>query len=117
MRKKFKKDLKDMLVYTGQEYLMLTNTEIRQRNAARRIKNFMIKRYREKKRKTLHLRSALTIQRLYRGRFVKNTSFINALELGKSPRIYFLKEQKSIFVRILKQLIPLYEQKNQMKFE
>lgn len=27
-------------------------------------------------------------------RFVKNSSFINALQLAKFPKIYFLKEQK-----------------------
>ena len=31
MRKKFKKDLRDMLVYTKQEYLMMSNAELRRR--------------------------------------------------------------------------------------
>jgi hypothetical protein len=52
----------------------------------------MITKLRQKKKETLDLRSSLTIQRFYRGRFVKNTSFINALDLSKYPRIYFLKE-------------------------
>ena len=46
-----------------------------------------------------------------------NTSFINALELSKYPRIYFLKEQKPAFIKILKSLMPLFEHKNDLKFE
>ena len=34
MRKKFKKDLKDMLAYTNEEYLLMSNAEIRKRDAA-----------------------------------------------------------------------------------
>lgn len=37
-------------------------------------------------------------------RFVKNSSFINALELGKYPKIYFLKEQKPQFMKILRKM-------------
>lgn len=63
------------------------------------------------------MKSSLTIQRFYRGRFVKNTSFINALELSKYPKLYFLKEQKPTFIKLLKQLMPLFEHKNNLKFE
>jgi len=49
MRKKFKKDLRDMLVYTKQEYLMMSNTELRKRRAGLRIKRFIVKKFRERK--------------------------------------------------------------------
>jgi len=38
--------------------------------------------------------AALKIQKFYKGRFDKNSSFINALNLSKIPRIFFLKEQR-----------------------
>ncbi|CDW82611.1 leucine-rich repeat and iq domain-containing protein 3 [Stylonychia lemnae] len=117
MRKKFKKDLRDMLVYTKQEYLMMSNKELRKRRAGMRIKRFIVQKFREKKLRELKERSSLIIQKYYRGRFTKNTSFINALELSKYPKIYFLKEQKPMFIKILKQLMPLFEQKNNLKLE
>ena len=61
--------------------------------------------------------AALKIQTYYRMRYVKNTSFINALQLSKYPRLYILKEQKPIFIKIIKNLMPLFEDKHDMKFE
>lgn len=49
MRKKFKRDLRDMLVYTKQEYLMMSNVELRKRRAGLQIKRFLVKRFRDKK--------------------------------------------------------------------
>ena len=46
MRRKFKRDLKDMLAYTNQEYLLMTNKEIKKRRAETVIKKFMIKNFR-----------------------------------------------------------------------
>ena len=57
-----------------------------------------------KKTQRLRLRATLKIQAFYRMRFVKNSSFINALELGKYPKIYFLKEQKPQFMKILRKM-------------
>lgn len=45
-------------------------------------------------------------------RLVKNSSFVNLLELNQYPRIFFLKEQKPQFVRILRSLLPIFEQDN-----
>jgi ATP-dependent helicase/DNAse subunit B len=45
-------------------------------------------------------------------RFVKNSSFIRALELVKYPKIYFLKEQKPQFIKILRKLITTLQQEN-----
>jgi hypothetical protein len=46
-----------------------------------------------------------------------NQSFINALELAKYPRLYILKEQKPIFIKIIKGLMPLFRSKYQLEFE
>ncbi len=51
MRRKFKKDLRDMLAYTKQEYLLMSNAEIRRIRAANKIKRFMLKHHREKKKR------------------------------------------------------------------
>jgi hypothetical protein len=51
----------DMLQLTGQQYLMMTNHEIRQKSAAIVIKKFMLKKYREKKREKLEIKSAIII--------------------------------------------------------
>jgi hypothetical protein len=43
-------------------------------------------------------------------RYVKNTSFISALKLVEFPKIYFLKEQKPQFLKILKKLVGNFQQ-------
>lgn len=50
-------------------------------------------------------------------RNAKNTSFINALQLKEYPRLYILKEQKPIFIKIIKNLMPLFEDKHDISFE
>ena len=45
-------------------------------------------------------------------RFVKNSSFINALQLAKFPKIYFLKEQKPQFMKIIKKMVSHLQQEN-----
>jgi len=45
-------------------------------------------------------------------RFIKNSSFINALNLAKYPKIYFLKEQKPQFMKIIKKLVVHFQQEN-----
>ena len=57
-----------MLALSNQQYLLLSNKEIRQNNAGSMIKKFMIKKYREKKREQLEHRSAIIIQKHVRGR-------------------------------------------------
>ena len=42
MRIKLKRDLKDMLKYTNEEHLMMSNVELRKRAAARHIYDTMI---------------------------------------------------------------------------
>jgi len=49
-RLRFKRELMDMLQLTGQQYLMMTNQQIRQKSAGFVIKKFILKKYREKKR-------------------------------------------------------------------
>ena len=61
VRRKFKKELFDMLETTNQQYLMMTNAQLRERSAGTVIKKFMLKKYREKKRELLELKSAITI--------------------------------------------------------
>lgn len=61
--------------------------------------------------------AALKIQTYYRMRSVKNTSFIEALKLNQYPRLYILKEQKPIFLKIMKNLMPLFEEKHGLTFE
>jgi hypothetical protein len=46
-----------------------------------------------------------------------NTSFINALQLSDYPRIYILREQKSIFLKIIKELMKLFTPKHNLEYE
>jgi|688.fasta_scaffold145194_2 hypothetical protein len=53
-RRKFEKDLKDLLAYTGDEDLLLTSEEIRRRDCGRKVfaclfKNWMRKRLERKR--------------------------------------------------------------------
>lgn len=84
--------MKALLAKTGEEDLLLTNEEIERRERARFIYKHWYAYYQMKKRHRIRLAATLKIQTFYRMRFVKNSSFINALELAKFPKIYFLKE-------------------------
>ena len=72
----------------------MTNDEIERRDKGKLIlkhwKAYWLMKKRNRRRET----ATLKIQTFYRMRFIKNSSFINALELAKFPKIYFLKEQK-----------------------
>lgn len=90
---------------------MLTNNELRVRSAGFVIKKFLLKKYREKKHDQLQIKSAIKIQRVFRGRKARLNSFNEALELDKYPRLYFLKEQKPLFLRLLRELAYVIEAK------
>jgi len=79
LRLKLKKDLKDMLRYTNEEHLMMSNVELRKRAAARRIYETMMEYHIKKETMRRRIAAALKLQTYYRMRYVKNTSFINAL--------------------------------------
>jgi hypothetical protein len=106
-----------MLRYTNEEHLMMSNVELRKRAAARRIYDTMMDYHRKKETMRRRIQACLKIQTFYRMRYVKNTSFINALQLSKYPRLYILKEQKPIFIKIVKNLMPLFEEKHNIQFE
>lgn len=82
----------------------MTNQELRERSAGVIIKRYILKKYREKKFEELKERSALKIQRYVRGRQARMSSYRQALELDKYPRFLFLREQKPLFLRLLKEL-------------
>ena len=79
LRLKLKKDLRDMLVYTNEEHLMMSNVELRKRAASKRIYEIMMEYHIKKETQRRRIAAALKIQTFYRMRYVKNTSFINAL--------------------------------------
>jgi len=105
-----------MLRIQNQEFLLMTNEELKKKSAAKKIKKhiseFTARRQKERKERM----ASLSIQKFFRGRFVRNTSFINALKLHKYPRIFFLKEQKPTFVRLIKKILPLLESRG-LSFE
>jgi hypothetical protein len=82
LRLKLKRDLRDMLRRTDEgnlEHLMMSNVELRKRAAATRIFDNMMEYYVKKETMRRRIAAALKIQTYYRMRFLKNTSFINAL--------------------------------------
>ena len=115
-RRKFMKDLRDLLTITNDTDLLLSTEEIRKRNNAQFIFYYMHKFWKTKKRNRERLAAALRIQAYYRGRFIRHSSFVEKLKLGEYPRIYFLKEQKPQFVKILKSQEELFQQ-NDMTLE
>ncbi len=92
LRAKLKRDLKDMLKYTNEEHLMMSNVELRKRAAAKHIYDTMVEYHFKKETMRRRIAAALKIQTFYRMRYLKNTSFINALKLREYPRLYILKE-------------------------
>jgi uncharacterized protein YjiS (DUF1127 family) len=91
-RRRFEKDLKDLLKYTGDEDLLMTSEEIRMRDCARKIFKLLYKNWMQKKRERKRQAAALKIQTFYRMFREKDKCWVNALQLGKFPRLYFLKE-------------------------
>ena len=106
-----------MLKYTNEEHLMMTNVELRQRAATRRIYEQMLLWHKKRETQRNRERAALRIQTFFRMRKEMNQSFINALDLKTYPRIYILKEQKPIFIKIIKGLMPLFRSKHELEFE
>lgn len=117
LRQKLKRDLRDMLVWTNEEHLMMSNVELRKRAAAKRIYLQMMDFYVRKETLRRRIAAALKIQTYWRMRYVKNTSFINALQLSKYPRLFILKEQKPIFIKIIRNLMPLFEEKHGLSYD
>ena len=93
-RLRIMRDLKTLLDVQGDGDLLLTNKEIAERNAEIIIKKEVLLWYRALTCERGRHAAALKIQKFYKGRFEKNSSFINALNLGEIPKIYFLKEQR-----------------------
>ena len=106
------KDLKDLLAYTGEEDLLLSTEEIKRRDNARIIFRNMYRYWQKKREERRRLAATLKIQACYRGRYVKHSSFVNALQLAQYPKIYFLKEQKPQFVKILHSQMAILQQEN-----
>ena len=88
------RELRALLRQSGQEDLLLTNDEIERRDKGLLIFKYMNAWYKKIKKQRAKYAATLKIQTFYRMRFVKNSSFINALKLKEYPKIYFLKEQK-----------------------
>jgi hypothetical protein len=65
-----------------------------------------------KKRNRIRQAATLKIQTFWRMWMVKNSSFLKALEIDKYPKLFFLKEQKPQFIKILKSLAPQLAQAN-----
>lgn len=61
MRIKLKRDLKDMLKYTNEEHLMMSNVELRKRAAARHIYDTMIEYHIKKETMRRRIAAALKI--------------------------------------------------------
>ena len=78
-RRRFERDLIDLLKYTGDEDLLLTSEEIRERACGMRIFVVLFKYWMRQRVKRKRLAAAIKIQSYYRMRFVKNSSFINRL--------------------------------------
>jgi len=93
-RKHYLEELRALLKATGDEDLLMTNEEIERRDKGKFLLYHITAFWKMKNRQRRREAATLKIQTFYRMRFVKNSSFINALELARYPKIYFLKEQK-----------------------
>lgn len=111
-RKSYMDQLRALLRLTGEEDLLMTNDEIERRDKGKVIFKHMCAYWQMRKRQRRREAATLKIQTFYRMRFVKNSSFISALQLARFPKIYFLKEQKPQFMKILKKLVGTFEKQH-----
>jgi len=93
-RRRYMEQLRELLKETGEEDLLMTNDDIERRKKGKIILKHWRHYWHTKRMRKRREIATLKIQTFYRMRFVKNSSFINALQLAKFPKIYFLKEQK-----------------------
>lgn len=75
-------ELRELLKKTGDEDLLMTNDEIERRDKGGFIFIHWFAYWKMKKRERRREVATLKIQTFYRMRFVKNSSFINALQLA-----------------------------------
>jgi hypothetical protein len=101
-----------MLAETGLQDLMMTNDEIDRRDKGKFIFKHWYAYWQMKKRNRIREAATLKIQTYWRMWLVKNSSFLKALEVEKYPKLYFLKEQKPQFIKILRALLPQLTQAN-----
>lgn len=102
-RFKAKKDLKMILKTKRLEYLMYSEYDYRRFKGVQTIEKYIYAYMRKKKREALLYSCAEFIQKLFRAKRMKHVSFVNALDLQNDSRIFFLKEQKIDFFKILAQ--------------
>jgi hypothetical protein len=78
-RRRYMRELRMLLRQSGQEDLLLTNDEIERRDKGLLILKHMYAWFKKIKKRRERYAATLKIQTFYRMRFVKNSSFINAL--------------------------------------
>jgi hypothetical protein len=98
---KYLRELRAMLAETGLRDLMMTNDEIDRRDKGTFIFKHWYAYWQMKKRNRIREAATIKIQTYWRMWMVKNSSFLKALEVEKYPKLYFLKEQKPQFIKIL----------------
>ncbi len=52
-------------------------------------------------------KSTVVLQKNYKAKHMRKVGFIEALHLEEFPRIYFLKEQRHVFAKVLEQVYNL----------
>eukprot|EP00347_Sterkiella_histriomuscorum_P020497 403337573 len=105
-RKKIKRELKALLKQSGIDYLLMSQEEYRHYRAVILIEKAIHKWIRMRRKIRLHNYSATIIQKVWRSKYTKHHSFLQAMELTQDQsNFYFLKEQKQEFFNILKEAL------------
>ncbi len=87
------------------DYLLMSQKEYTRFKALQTIQRGVFKFLRKKRRNKLHFYSTTLIQKVWKGKFTKHTSFIKALQLDQGDhRIFFLKEQKMEFLAVIEEI-------------
>ena len=92
MRKRMKNELREILKATNEEHLLLSSKQIQHKWAIMIIAKKIAMKIKRKRQFRVDTRAALKMQKAYRGRFIRLSSYVEALQLERYPCIYFLKE-------------------------
>ncbi|CDW83920.1 leucine-rich repeat and iq domain-containing protein 3 [Stylonychia lemnae] len=105
-RRKIKKELQMLLKQNDMDYLLMSQDQYRQYRAVIKIEKAAHGWIRKKRKQRLYNQSATMIQKFWKGKYTKYNSFMRGLGVENADCcIYFLKEQKAEFYKILVDLI------------
>lgn len=108
LRKRLKRQLNEYLEEISQGNLMKSIDQLQKERAVRIITKVYMASKARRKMYSAHVRSAIMIQKHWRAKKTRTSSWTHLLELDKYPQFYICREQKPFVLNIIKEMYEEY---------